>query len=87
MKTRGKGPIETIIAAKILDRFPLSIADGHLRTGHETNRLRLADQRTGKSTDQQRCGIRRGFFMLGIVNAEYMAGILYQSMLKPSSSA
>jgi hypothetical protein len=47
--------------------------------------LNLANQGAGQFTYEQRWCARRGFFVLCIMDPQYIARILYQSMLKASS--
>lgn len=82
-----KGGVEAIVAEEIFGRFGLAADSRYMGAGHKLNGLHLANQRTGKFADQQRGGIWRRFFVIGIKETEDIACILYQSMLKTASGA
>jgi hypothetical protein len=63
---------------------PINFADDGAR--QEFNFLLLADQRTGQFVDDQDGCFRRGFLVLCVPDAQNIACILYQSMLKSASS-
>jgi hypothetical protein len=77
--------IETVVACELLGHCDVSIRP--VREGLWQNRDGLggADQRTGQLAYHQARSLRGGFFVFCIVDREYIARILDQSMLKPSS--
>ena len=79
--------IQAVIAAEFLNRFIFPIRPVGKCACHDLDRLRLADERAAQFADHQVRRIWSGFFVLCVADPQYIACVLYQSMLKASSGS
>ena len=79
--------IQTIIAAEFLNGFVFPVHPVSMCARHDFYRLRRADERAGQFADHQVRRIWSGFFVLCVADPQYIACVLYQSMLKAPSGS
>ncbi len=78
--------IETVVAGELLFDFRMAVGPKGKRVRYDFYSLGFVNEGAGQFTDEEcRCA-RRSLFVLRIPDSQYIARILYQSMLKTSSS-
>ena len=79
------GRVEAEVAGEALFDRRQAVDVPGARVRQQRNCLRSVDQRTGQAVDEQGGGGRRRLLVVGVDQAQDIAGILYQSMLKAPS--